>query len=139
MQSSQLKMAVRESRASVRPDVDLLQRATRYLLNNLELNLSGMALSCLLGVREDDLSHVFQDSLGLTIAGYQEQERMRLAQRLLAQTSLSLDVIARRTGHPNGAIFSKAFREYTGLTPWTFRSDPPPEFVTSVQGSLLWG
>jgi len=78
-------------------------------------------LAASLGVNERRLSRAFRECLGMTVFEYLRQERMRVAQRLLAQTALSVVAISEEVGFGSAANFSTAFREYAGTSPSTFR------------------
>jgi transcriptional regulator GlxA family with amidase domain len=130
---------VRSELDHLRDDQALVHNATRYVLNHLALDLSCQELASLLGSSEKRLTQVLFENLGLTLAEYMLQERMRMAQRLLLQTSLGLVVIAQQVGFDNGSCFSKTFREHVGVTPWVFRDKPPSDALTLVQGTVQWG
>lgn len=103
-------------------DAEVLVRSTqRYLSDRLRDTPAGDALALALGTTEKRLSRAFRECLGTTVFEYVRHERMRMARRLLAQTSLSIASIAEEMGFSSAANFSTAFREHSGVSPSTFR------------------
>lgn len=78
-------------------------------------------LAASLGVSERRLSRAFRNSVGTTPFEYVRQERMTNAQRLLADTALSIVSISQELGFSSPANFATAFREYTGMAPSDYR------------------
>ncbi|HEY9280727.1 MAG TPA: helix-turn-helix domain-containing protein [Eoetvoesiella sp.] len=74
-----------------------------------------------LGVSEKRLSRAFRKSLDMTMFEYLRQERMKVAQRLLTQTSLSIAAISNEVGFSSAANFATAFRDQVGVSPSEFR------------------
>lgn len=77
-----------------------------------------------LGVTPHRLSMAFQNNLGVSLAVFVRQERLRAAQRLLLQTSKPIQDIAEELGFSCSANFSSAFRERVGMSPSEYRRDP---------------
>lgn len=67
------------------------------------------------------LSRLFKLRYGTNIYEYLLMIRMERAKELLAGRELKIQDIAVRTGYPDTNYFSKAFRNYTGLTPSEYR------------------
>jgi LacI family transcriptional regulator len=78
----------------------------------------------------------FRKHLGRT--PHQEIERVRLdhVKRLLRETDLSLDTIARRTGFSSESYLSVAFKRVTRTTPDKFRRATPKRFRKLRDSSL---
>lgn len=81
-----------------------------------------------LGVNEKRLTRAFRECLEMTVFEYLRDQRMQVAQRLLAQTALSIVTISQEVGFASAANFSTAFREYAGVSPSAFRraAQAPP-------------
>ncbi|WP_163110836.1 helix-turn-helix domain-containing protein, partial [Acinetobacter baumannii] len=62
-------------------------------------------------------TRLFREKTGLSIAGFQEQERIAQARRLLTETALPVGEIAWRAGFETGSALARAMRRVTGLTP----------------------
>jgi DNA-binding response OmpR family regulator len=99
----------------------LVRAAKKYILNKLAERTRLSELARALGVAERRLSSAFHHSLGVTVPEFIRQERMRTAQRLLAQTSLDIGTIAEEVGFSSAANFSTAFRDQVGTSPSAFR------------------
>lgn len=69
------------------------------------------------------LTHVTQQLLGASVGDLLLQRRMLAAQRLLAESDLSVTEIARRVGFSDGAYFSRRFSRATGASPSVWRKN----------------
>ncbi len=67
------------------------------------------------------LSRLFKLRYGKNIYEYLLMVRMERAKELLSSSGLKIQEIAQRTGYSDTNYFSKAFRNYTGLTPSEYR------------------
>jgi len=106
-------------------DEVLVRAAKRHLQATLGETPRLDELAVLLGVNERRLSRAFRKLLGMTVFEYLRQERMRVAERLLTQTSLSMAAISEEIGFSSAANFSTAFREHAGISPSNFRRTSP--------------
>jgi AraC-like DNA-binding protein len=122
------------------PDSDqrLVRAAKQYLTHSLTQPPPPRALAEALGVSKKRLVTAFRLCIGVSMFEFVRQERMRKAQRMLAQTSLSVMTIAEEAGFSSAANFSKAFRDYAGMSPTAFRREAPLRQITALQGSLSW-
>lgn len=82
---------------------------------------------CLTGVAEKFqisetyLSHFFKEQTGENFFNYLEGIRQKTAQKLLTQTNLSVDEVAKRVGYSNSDTFRKAFKRFYGMSPVNYR------------------
>jgi len=125
-----LNLAAREVSGSARlssqhlSEEEVLVRAAQgQLLANLSQTPRLDELAERLGVSEKRLSRAFRKCLDMTVFQYLRDQRMQTAQRLLAQTSLSMVAISEEVGFTSAANFSTAFREHTGVSPSDYRRD----------------
>ncbi|QRG66213.1 response regulator transcription factor [Brevibacillus choshinensis] len=103
--------------------VDLIELAIRYIegrYTDPDLRLEDVA-------RHVDRSPAYFSTLlsqkqGISFRQLLNQLRMKEAQRLLLETSLSVQEVAARTGFVNANYFSKIFKEKTGTTPRLLRN-----------------
>jgi two component transcriptional regulator, araC family len=65
--------------------------------------------------------------MGIGLAEYLIQERMRLAQSLLKNTSFSISIIASRVGYVNFSHFAKVFKQEFGVSPSEYRKMCDPQ------------
>lgn len=105
----------------------LVRAAQGQLLANLSQTPRLEELAEQLGVSEKRLSRAFRRCLDMTVFQYLRNERMRTAQRLLTQTSLSMVAISEEVGFTSAANFSTAFREHTGVSPSDYRRGDAPD------------
>lgn len=116
-------VAAPEASGGPRPRGDeiVVRAAMTYLSVNLSITPSLKEIARQVGTHEKRLSQIFKRHAGMTVFEFLREERLRLAQRLLRETSLSVLDIANEIGFSGAANFATAFREYTGLTPTDFR------------------
>lgn len=67
-------------------------------------------------------SRLFKKLTGASPHAYLATLRAERAQRLLAETDLTITEVAARVGYSSSSHFTKAFRQATGLTPRAFRA-----------------
>jgi AraC family transcriptional regulator len=67
-------------------------------------------------------ARLFKKLTGTSPHAYLANLRVQRAQRLLAETDLSISELSARVGYSSPSHFSKAFRQSTGLTPRAFRA-----------------
>jgi AraC-like DNA-binding protein len=63
------------------------------------------------------LRAAFKQIYGMTLSDYQTASRMRLAERRLRATDLSLEAVAHEVGYANAASFVVAYKAFFGSTP----------------------
>ncbi|MGI4857734.1 MAG: response regulator [Janthinobacterium lividum] len=109
-------------------DAMLVRAATSYLLAHLAHPPSVAGLAQRVGTYEKKVAQAFRNVLGKTVFEFVREERLRLAARLLRESSMSIGDIAAEVGFSSAANFGTAFRLHVGLTPSAFReqSRPPP-------------
>ena len=66
---------------------------------------------------------VFRDVLGQSPQEFLIQYRMEKAAELLKITDLSVGEISRQVGYPNQLHFSRAFKNFYGISPRTYRQN----------------
>lgn len=66
---------------------------------------------------------VFHEWAGMSPHEFLQRERLDRARRLLENTALSIEAIARQTGFSGASPFTRAFRQFTGMTPASYRKD----------------
>jgi AraC family transcriptional regulator of arabinose operon len=81
--------------------------------------LSSLAQHC--GLSESRLSHLFREQTGETPQRYSEELRLRLAQQLLAHSSLPVAEVAAETGFEDPFYFAKRFRRFAQCSPSEYR------------------
>lgn len=112
----------KETGLSETPASALVQRAQQLVFENLakELNVTDVAER--LGVSREHLSRVFREQTGFSPLEYMARQKMRVACRLLRETTMPCKEAAMRTGFENVSCFNRIFKRMTGLSPSEFRS-----------------
>jgi AraC family transcriptional activator FtrA len=106
-----------------------LQRVQDWALERLGEPLTVEDLARQANTSPRHLTRRFNAELGITPLRWLQGERIRLAQRLLEQTELSIQRVAERAGFGSAVAFRRQFAEVVGTTPAryraTFRGSPP--------------
>jgi len=113
--------AAASPRARLNTDQVLVNAAIRVLNNQLSANHTLEQLARMVGTNEKRLSRAFKEQLGKTVFEFLREERLRVAERLLADTSLRISDVAEEVGFSSSANFATAFREHCGITPTAYR------------------
>lgn len=107
--------------AHARADQVLVQAATAFLCDRLSRVPSLPEIARHIGTHEKRLTRAFREIKGVSVFEFVREERLRLAQRLLLQTSLPVTDIANETGFSSAANFATAFRARFGVPPTSYR------------------
>jgi two-component system response regulator YesN len=100
---------------------DVIERATRYIVSNLDQSLSRETTANHVYLHPDYLTRLFKKELGCTIPEYILKERIKLARQLLIHSELPVSAVAMATGYSNFSHFAKLFKAQSGLSPIEFR------------------
>ncbi len=74
-----------------------------------------------LDVPRRTLEQKYQEFLGMTPAQVIRRAKTRVAKRLLRETSMSIQLIAERSGFASSDALFRTFKRETGVTPTQFR------------------
>ncbi len=77
--------------------------------------------SRLVGLSPNYLSKLFRSETGVKFSDYLMDVKIKQAQRLLRNVDMKIYEIAYEVGYDNPKNFTRAFKQYTGLSPWDFR------------------
>ena len=107
------------------PDHPRIDRRIRTVVEHLAANLC-MRISVADLARSVNMSrwhfcHLFKAEMSQSPSHYMRTLKMREAQRMLAETFLSVKEIRATLGNIDRSHFSREFRNYCGLTPTEFR------------------
>lgn len=95
-----------------------------YIEHNLEKNITVEELAKVAGFSKYHFSRIFSSVLQESLAHYVNRIRMEKALFLLAhRPDLNMTDIAYEMGFTDSAIFSRAFRNYYGVTPSGYRRE----------------
>lgn len=90
--------------------------------NYADANLSLNVLAFHFGITANYLSGMFKKMFDMNFSAFLEQVRMRHAQQLLNDETLSIDDVALKIGYTNSDSFRRAFKRTFGVNPTQFRS-----------------
>ncbi|WP_059052243.1 response regulator transcription factor [Paenibacillus senegalimassiliensis] len=68
------------------------------------------------------LGQLFRKETGESFAGYMNRYRIEQAKRMLRETSLKVNEVARQVGYWEAAYFNRQFRKYVGVSPMEYKS-----------------
>ncbi len=109
-----------------RRDVELAHAA----LQRLELDYRKPPLFADLahdiGTNQNKLKAVFKEAFGVTMADYCLERRMREAQQLLLEATLTIAQVAERVGYEHQSSFAAAFSGHVGMSPRQYRQHRAP-------------
>jgi AraC family transcriptional regulator len=99
-----------------------LQQIFEYIHAHLERDIKLTDLAGSIGMSQFHFSHLFKQSIGTSPYQYLLQQRIERAKQLLKQTDRSIVDIALECGFNSHSHLSKQFRQFTGMTPKSYRS-----------------
>lgn len=94
-----------------------------YLDNHICDRVRMSDLTALIYKSESQAIRAFKKAYGITPVNYLTSIRITSAQRLLAETSLSVKEVAFRVGFPDEHYFSHLFKRKTGKSPTEYRDE----------------
>ena len=98
-----------------------IQTIKAYLDNNFRDNIKMSDLTALIYKSESQTIRAFKKAYGVTPCNYMMNMRITTAQKLLADTNLSVKEIAFRVGFRDEHHFSHLFKRKTGKSPSEYR------------------
>ncbi|HEV7324811.1 MAG TPA: AraC family transcriptional regulator [Bosea sp. (in: a-proteobacteria)] len=99
----------------------LVSEIKSFITQNAGKDLRLDLIADLFGISRRHATRLFRENTGLSIAAFQEQERIRRARELLSETGLAIGEIAWRVGFESGSALARTMRRVTGLTPTDLR------------------
>jgi AraC-like DNA-binding protein len=106
----------------------LIDRARRYMQDNIGRALSCHDISQQTGLSERHFTRIFRQATGRSPMAYLGERRIETAGQLLL-TGMSIKEIATRMGYSDVRYFTTVFREATGMPPAHFRAHHGTTFV----------
>ncbi len=98
-----------------------LRAALDYIGDNLTQNLTLAKIAHEAHISPYHFSRMFKLSTGLSPHQYVIQQRIERAKALLANTDLSISVVAQEVGFASPSHFTQQFRRLVGVSPRSFR------------------
>lgn len=98
-----------------------MSRVVKYIEDHIDGDLSLTKLADVGGFNASYLSRLFKQIHKITVTDYVLKKRMSAAKKLLSETQDKIQDISAKTGYVSSHSFSRAFRNYTGLSPAEYR------------------
>lgn len=92
-----------------------------YIDQNIAENIGVEDLCNRFFLSRNALYKHFREGLGYTVNQYVINQRIKKAQRLLTDTELTVEAVARTVGFDNSAYFCRVFKHHTNQTPTEYR------------------
>lgn len=116
-------------------DVTLAQTALHRLERDYRRPPLFSSLAHEIGTNQNKLKSLFKEAYGLTMADYCLERRMREAQQLLLEATLTIAQVAERVGYEHQSSFAAAFKGHVGMSPREYRQHRAPFSVTLGDGT----
>ncbi len=115
------KLAPLLAEAGVTSVRDKVRASARWLKDNCERPISVADAAQVAAMSERNYLRRFKDEIGITPSEYLLRARLDMVCRLLIETDLPVDKIARRNGMANGDRLAKIFRKRLLVSPTEYR------------------
>ncbi|HEY3598485.1 MAG TPA: helix-turn-helix domain-containing protein [Paraburkholderia sp.] len=115
------KLALMLAEAGVTSMQDKVRASARWLKDNCERPISVTDAAQVAAMSERNYLRRFKDEIGITPSEYLLRVRLDMVCRLLIETDLPVDKIARRNGMANGDRLAKIFRKRLLVSPTEYR------------------
>ena len=109
------------SSPTYRSAAEKVRESARWLLANCERSISIADAACTAAMSQRNYLRRFKRELGITPSEFLLQARLELTRRLLTETKLPIDAIARDSGMRNGDNLAKTFRKRLAVSPSEYR------------------
>ena len=98
--------------------------AIKYINDNYGSDIKVEQIAAELGIDRKYLRNLFAEHMGMSTMDYLMKTRMNRAMELLTSSDASVSIIANSVGYKDVLCFSKAFKNYTGVSPTEYRGAP---------------
>ena len=99
-----------------------LPKVYDFINNNLNKKISIDELARIACMSKRNFQRIFMQVNNLNTSQYIMKVRLEKARDLLINTSMSISIIAFKTGFQGGAYFAKQFKKYFSVTPFRYRN-----------------
>ncbi len=117
-----------------RRDVELAHAAMARLERDYRRPPRFADLAREIATNQNKLKAVFKQAFGTTMADFCLERRMREAQLLLFEATLTIAQVAERVGYEHQSSFTAAFRGHVGMSPREYRKHRAPFSVALRSG-----
>ncbi|PYI52242.1 response regulator transcription factor [Paenibacillus flagellatus] len=99
----------------------VVERVKRFIHENYNRDLNRDDVAATVFLTPDYLAKTFKSETGRTIKEYLNEYRIKVAKRMLVESTASIGYIAMDTGFDSISYFSTVFKKVTGETPNAYR------------------
>lgn len=99
----------------------VVERVMEFIRVHIAEDLSREDIANHVYLNPDYLTRIFKKETGMAVSDYLFQERLKLAQELLAKTDMPISSIASHIGYVNFSHFSRMFKKHTLMNPNEYR------------------
>ena len=100
-----------------------IRKAIAYINDNYASRFKINELADYVGVNRSYLASSFKKVTGYSPKEYLISLRMEKAKSLLEKTDMPINAVANSVGYTDQLAFSRMFKEYSGISPKTFREE----------------
>lgn len=118
--------SIQESQSDVPPE-EVVRIIKEYLDKNYNTNIKISMFADKYFFSKEYLSKLFKSKYGCGIYTYVQEIRMQRARDLLLNPDIKIQSISERLGYADNNYFSKAFKNYYGMSPSQFRKKNGPD------------
>ena len=104
-----------------REEVDPVAIAQKYILDNINKNISRSEVAQHVYLNEEYFSRMFKNKTGYAYKDYAIEVKMKYIKELLVTTNFSISIIASKAGFDNFSYFSRMFKKMEHMTPQEYR------------------
>ena len=105
-----------------KPENNVIMPALTYMSEHYHENVNLEECAAMVNLSVGRFAHLFTKQIGLSPYKFILSLRIDEAKDLLANSSMSINDVARQTGFSDPCYFSRIFRKYTGSTPREYRN-----------------
>lgn len=114
----------------------LAEQVIRYIARNYRRMISMEQLAQQLNYTPQYVARKFKEQMGCSPLEYAIRLRIDLAQKLLRETTATLQEVADNIGYPDSIYFNRIFKKQTGLTPGEYRKKYKKQVSNSAMNRL---
>lgn len=106
---------------NIQQDDSRIEAICRLLLDNIMTHYSIDELSSIFFLSRSRLSHLFTQTMGVSLGYWIEGQRVNAAKKLMKTTEMTVLDISTLLGYNDPLYFSRVFKKHSGLSPTKFK------------------
>lgn len=104
-----------------RASAGMVGLVTAAIVKNPGMHLGVADIAHAAGITPNHFSAIFHRFMGVSFVRFLAERRMKMGERLLAETTLGVEEIALRCGYRDAGYFARRFRQLNGVSPTAWR------------------